>query len=137
MNPLTQEELEILKSHTIYGEQFLSKKPFFQMARDIALYHHENWDGTGYPDGIKDGDIPLAARIVRIADIFDNLTYPTDTCRPELINTYEPCVSKTDALNIILRYSGIHFDPAITSIFKQIVESDLIGNITRRNTVEN
>ena len=58
---LTQEELEVLKSHTIYGEQFLSKKPFFQMARDIALYHHENWDGTGYPDGIKNGAIPLAA----------------------------------------------------------------------------
>src|SRR3990167_6664202 len=65
---LTQAELEVLKSHTIHGEQFLSKKPFFQMARDIALHHHENWDGTGYPDGIKNGAIPLAARIVRIAD---------------------------------------------------------------------
>jgi len=131
---LTQAELEVLKSHTIHGEQFLSKKPFFQMARDIALHHHENWDGTGYPDGIKNGAIPLAARIVRIADMFDNLTYPTGTCRPELINTYEPCASKTDALNIILRYSGIHFDPTITNIFKQIVESNLIGNNTRRYT---
>ncbi|MBI2471712.1 MAG: HD domain-containing protein [Planctomycetes bacterium] len=134
---LTLEELEILKSHTIYGEQFLSKKPIFQMARDIALYHHENWDGTGYPDGIKNGNIPLAARIVRIADIFDNLTYPTDTCRPELINTYKPCASKSDALNIIQRYSGIHFDPSITGIFKQLVESNLIGNSTSRHAAEN
>jgi len=134
---LTQEELEILKSHTIYGEQFLSKKPFFQMARDIALYHHENWDGTGYPDGMKDGDIPLAARIVKIADAFDNLTNPADVYRPELLDAYKPCVSTTDAMNIIQKYSGAHFDPAITALFKRLVESNHIEAITKKYTFEN
>ncbi len=62
------------------------------MARDITLYHHENWDGTEYPDGMKEGNIPHAARIVKIADAFDNLTHPADVYRPELLDAYKPCV---------------------------------------------
>lgn len=105
--------------------------------RDIALYHHENWDGTGYPDGMKDGDIPLAARIIKIADAFDNLTNPADVYRPELLDAYKPCVSTTDAINIIQKYSGAHFDPTITAIFKRLVESNQIEAITKKYTFEN
>ncbi|MFH1292694.1 MAG: HD domain-containing phosphohydrolase, partial [Pseudomonadota bacterium] len=71
--PLNPEEWQIMQTHCIAGEKILGKKPFYQPARDIARSHHERWDGSGYPDGLKGESIPLAARIVTVADVFDAL----------------------------------------------------------------
>ena len=74
---LSEEEFEIIKSHTIVSSQILkdSKYPMLQMAHDIALYHHEWWDGNGYPYGIAGEDIPEAARIVALVDVYDALSH--------------------------------------------------------------
>lgn len=72
--PLTEEEWSVMKNHAIVGEIILGDKPFYQTAREIARSHHERWDGAGYPDGLKGKAIPLAARIVTVADVFDALT---------------------------------------------------------------
>ena len=71
---LTGEEWAIMQTHCIAGEKILGNKPFYQTAREIARSHHERWDGNGYPDGLKGESIPLAARIVTVADVFDALT---------------------------------------------------------------
>src|SRR3954451_1068099 len=70
---LTAEEWEIVKQHTIWGERILGSSAGFELARRIARWHHENFDGTGYPDQLRGASIPLAARIVRVADVFDAL----------------------------------------------------------------
>ena len=72
--PLNDAERFVMKQHTLYGERILSKRPFFERARRIARSHHENWDGSGYPDGLSGEKIPLEARIVRVADVYDALT---------------------------------------------------------------
>lgn len=72
--PLTPEERRVMQVHTLAGERILSDRPFFEVARQIARSHQENWDGTGYPDGLRGRDIPLPARIVRLADVFDALS---------------------------------------------------------------
>ena len=72
---LTEQEWSIMKKHTIAGEKILGNKPFYQTAREIARSHHEHRDGNGYPDGLKEEAIPLVARIVTVADVFDSLTH--------------------------------------------------------------
>jgi putative two-component system response regulator len=79
--PLSDEEREQMQQHTMIGEQILNRlalqEPgvsFFRMAAEIARWHHESFDGTGYPDGLRGTTIPLAARIVKVADVFDALT---------------------------------------------------------------
>ncbi|NLD36369.1 MAG: response regulator [Desulfatiglans sp.] len=72
--PLDPDEWEIMRTHCIAGEKILGEKPFYKTAREIARSHHERWDGTGYPDGLSENSIPLSARIVSIADVFDALT---------------------------------------------------------------
>ncbi|MDY6822280.1 MAG: response regulator [Thermodesulfobacteriota bacterium] len=71
---LDEEESAIWRSHTVYGEEMLGVKPFYKIAREIARSHHEHWDGSGYPDGLKEETIPLSARIVTVADVYDTLT---------------------------------------------------------------
>src|SRR5690606_25007578 len=79
-----------------------------QLAATIALRHHEKWDGSGYPDGLAGEDIPLAARIVALVDVFDALT----SVRP-----YKPAWPLDDALGYIRRESGRHFDPRLVDAF--------------------
>jgi putative two-component system response regulator len=104
--PLTMDELDIAKSHTTVGARLLdgSPSPILKMAADIALYHHENWDGTGYTPGIRQENIPLAGRIVSVADVFDALTHP----RP-----YKQAWSSNDALEWILSMRARKFDPSV------------------------
>lgn len=104
--PLTLDELDIAKSHTTVGARLLdgSPSPILRMAADIALYHHENWDGTGYTPGIRQENIPLPARIVSVADVFDALTHP----RP-----YKRAWSSSDALEWIVSMRARKFDPAV------------------------
>jgi putative two-component system response regulator len=75
---LDRPEMDLIKSHTTSGARMLagSRSPILQMAEEIALYHHENWDGSGYTPGLQGEDIPLAGRVVTVADVFDALTHP-------------------------------------------------------------
>ena len=117
---LTQEEFDIMKTHTIQGEKILSDRPFFAVARRIARAHHEKWDGSGYPDGISGKQIPIAARIVAVADVFDALT----SSRP-----YKEAWSIERAMEEILRLSGSHFDPLLAKAWAEMFGSGLIARI--------
>ena len=111
---LTGEEWTVMKTHSIAGEKILGAKPFYQTAREIARSHHERWDGNGYPDGLKGKSIPLPARIVTVADIFDALTHK----RP-----YKPAWPMDKAIAEMKEMSGKNFDPEVLDIFLKIIES--------------
>lgn len=106
--PLDDAERRLMQEHTVVGESILSKRPFFALARQIARSHHENWDGSGYPDGLAGEAIPLAARIVRLVDVFDALT-----CR----RVYKQAWPPQDAMAAISDGSGRAFDPRIVRAF--------------------
>ena len=112
---LTPEEFEEMKKHASMGgivvRQILegvSDEEYVKFASDIAMYHHERWDGTGYPEGLKGKKIPLAARIMAIADVFDALT--SERC-------YKPKMEPEQAFKIIEEEAGTHFDPNLVKIF--------------------
>ncbi len=112
---LTEEEFEEIKRHSSYGaeilkqaEQELGAIPFLLMAQIIAQSHHERWDGHGYPVGLKGEDIPLPARIMAIADVYDALRSE----RP-----YKKAFSHEKAKKIIVSESGSHFDPVLVEVF--------------------
>jgi putative two-component system response regulator len=107
--PLTPEEFEQVKLHASLGARILSgsQVPLLQLAEEIALYHHERWDGTGYAN-LREQAIPVAARIVAIADAFDVMTHD----RP-----YRKAVSKADAMAEMTAQSGRQFDPRLVEAF--------------------
>ena len=111
---LTGDELKIMETHCATGEEMLGCKTAFKTAREIARSHHERWDGTGYPDGLKGLLIPLAARITAVADSFDALTH-------------ERCYKKTWPSRIALyemkALSGRQFDPEVLEAFIDIESS--------------
>lgn len=121
---LSPEEWELMKQHTWYGAKILGDSPRLAIARDIALQHHEKWDGSGYPQGLKGDQIALSARIVALADIYDALRSP----RP-----YKPPFSHAQAHQIILRGDGrvkpSHFDPDVLAAYKRL--SDTFADIYR------
>ena len=102
--PLTSEEWEQVKLHTIWGERILGSSDGFELARRICRSHHENWDGTGYPDALRGTQTPIAARIVRLADVFDALRSE----RP-----YKDAWDITRCLDEIERGAGRLFDPEL------------------------
>ncbi|MEI6285780.1 MAG: HD domain-containing phosphohydrolase [Bacillota bacterium] len=113
--PYTQDEYTIMKSHTVYGsitlQQMLEKHPdneFIKMAEEIARYHHERWNGEGYPEQLSGTDIPLSARIVAVADVFDALM--SERC-------YKPAYSMEKSRKIIVKSAGIQFDPVLVDVF--------------------
>lgn len=107
-------EWEIMKTHATIGGRLLEgdNSDLISMARDIALTHHERWDGTGYPNRLAGKDIPLSGRIVAVADVFDALT----SDRP-----YKKAWEVKDAIELINTESGKHFDPDIVIIFNKIL----------------
>jgi putative two-component system response regulator len=107
---LTVDEFEIIKEHTINGAFILSSLAG-EMARDVALFHHEKWDGSGYPYGLKGTEIPLSARIVSVADVYDAL---------RMRRYYKPAYDHEKARGIIIEGKGTHFDPALTDVFLEI-----------------
>lgn len=111
---LNDAELQVMRSHPIVGAELLSKSdtPHVQMAEEIARFHHEWWDGTGYPGNLSGSAIPLSARITALADVFDALTHK----RP-----YKDAWSLDDAMAEISRQSGTQFDPHLTELFVVLV----------------
>ncbi|OGQ97216.1 MAG: response regulator [Deltaproteobacteria bacterium RIFOXYD12_FULL_57_12] len=107
---LTPEEFATMKTHTVIGANILghSKVPLLKLASTIALSHHEKWDGSGYPNGLRGEDIPMSARIVAIADVYDALVYD---------RVYRPAFLEEEALRIMQEESGSHFDPSIFACF--------------------
>ncbi len=117
---LTDEEFEIMKTHTTAGEELLKhakaelgESGYLNMAVEMAAYHHEKWDGKGYPYGISGGKIPLCARIMAVADVFDALT--SKRC-------YKSAMPMEKAYAIIREESGTHFDPVVVEAFFATVE---------------
>ena len=115
---LTADEWEIMRSHCIAGEKILGKKPFYKTAREIARCHHEKWDGSGYPDGLKGNKIPLSARIVSIADVFDALTHK---------RKYKEAWPVGKALDEMKQLSGKSFDPELINLFTHIIENKAVA----------
>ena len=117
---LTKEEFEVIKTHTIIGAQVLEEAEaanpttsFLTMGRLVCLHHHERWDGTGYPYQLKGNEIPLSARIVAIADVYDALR----STRP-----YKTPMTHKEALSVIEEERATHFDPELVDVFLAIEE---------------
>ncbi|MCK6411690.1 MAG: response regulator [Azonexus sp.] len=110
---LTPDEFEEIKTHCRYGVEIIGNHAadVTQMARSIALTHHERWDGQGYPQGLKGEEIPIAGRITAIIDVYDALT----SIRP-----YKPAFPPEDALTVIREAAGSQFDPELVSRFLEI-----------------
>ena len=124
---LTDEEFAMMKSHTTAGSRVIesamslvSDSSYLQEARNLATYHHERWDGKGYPSGKAGEDIPLSARIMAVADVFDALVSK---------RSYKEPFSFEKAMNIIQEGAGSQFDPRIAQIFVDAEEEVL--EITR------
>lgn len=114
---LTEEEFTIMKSHVNIGYDTLAevggkydKNDFLKMGMEIALYHHEKWDGSGYNSGLRGEEIPLAARIMAIADVYDALRSK---------RVYKDAFSHEESVKIIHLNKGRHFDPLLVDIFIQ------------------
>jgi len=109
---LNENEWNLLKMHPVWGADIVDPLKSFYRVKEIILYHHENYDGTGYPSGICGEDIPLGARILRIVDSYDAMT----TDRP-----YKAGMSLEQALEELDRYSGTHYDAVLLKEFKKMV----------------
>jgi putative two-component system response regulator len=112
------DEFEVMKEHTIFGGKALEEaaleigdESYLSLGKDVAYYHHEHWDGTGYPFGLKDEQIPLAARIVAVADVYDALTTK---------RRYKNAFSHRDAVGLIVGSRGKQFDPDIVDAFLEV-----------------
>jgi len=117
---LTDAEFEEMKKHTIYGREALisaEKKlgtiSFLRFAREIAYTHHENWDGTGYPEKLKGEQIPLAGRLMALADSYDAITSK---------RVYKAELPHEKAVQIIIEGKGNHFDPDVVDAFLEAKE---------------
>lgn len=112
---LTDEEFDIMKKHTTEGKRIVHEvlsssvnKDYFNITVEIATHHHEKWNGFGYPDKLSEQNIPLSARIMAIADVFDALVSP---------RCYKPAFSVDKAFSILTQDAGSHFDPSLVPLF--------------------
>src|SRR6266851_6638558 len=106
--PLSPDEWKIMRTHPEVGRRLIEHMPFLRGAVPVVYHHHERWDGTGYPDGLRGEDIPLGARIFAVADAFDAMTYD----RP-----YSRAIPVSSARAEIERCAGTHFDPSVVATF--------------------
>ena len=116
---LTEEEFEIMKSHSTEGGKMIHQviedtndEEFIKLAYDVATYHHEKWNGKGYPEGLVGEAIPVSARIMAIADVYDALT---------MERVYKKPFPVEKALSIIEEDAGVHFDPILAPLFVELM----------------
>jgi len=119
--PLDRQEWTIMQAHTKWGEELLIENSDFEMAREVARWHHERWDGSGYPDGLAGEAIPFVARLVAVADVYDALI----SQRP-----YKEAWPAEKAIAELRRLSGSHLDPEIVAAFCQLWERGVIKRIS-------
>jgi putative two-component system response regulator len=115
---LSNDEFEQMKSHTTEGARIIDRiigqtgeEEFLYNAKLFAEYHHERWDGTGYPYGLKETAIPLQGRIMAIVDVYDALVSK---------RSYKEAFTSEEAVNIIAEDTGKHFDPKIVEVFLEV-----------------
>jgi len=118
--PLDSEERARMQLHTLAGERIIATNCFFDRARKIARSHHENWDGSGYPDGLSKSDIPIESRIVHIADVYDALTHA---------RVYKKAWPETEAVESIRSGRGTMFDPDVVRAFDSAIEDNAFAGI--------
>jgi putative nucleotidyltransferase with HDIG domain len=111
---LSADERQLVKVHTIMGDSLVAHMDFPAEVRPIVRNHHEHWEGTGYPDGLKGEAIPLGARIVSVADVFDALTTP---------RSFRPAYSAGDAVRMMEQDCSGMFDPALFGVFRQMLDA--------------
>jgi putative two-component system response regulator len=117
---LTADEFEIIKSHTLIGARILggSQSQLLRTAAEIALSHHERWEGSGYPSGLAGKAIPLSGRLVAVADVFDALVHRRPYKQPWPVD---------EATAEILSQSSRHFDPAVVEAFEALDHHALVA----------
>lgn len=120
---LTHDEWQIMQTHTLKGADILGNKSFFKIARDIALFHHEKYDGSGYPHGLVADSIPLAARLIAVVDVFDALTST---------RSYKTAWDIDTALKELGKLAGNHLDPFLVEKFTHLQISGQLGYILDR-----
>src|SRR5262249_55973227 len=112
---LTEDEWQIMRKHPVYAYEMISSIAYLIPALDIPHAHHEKWDGTGYPRGLKGEQIPLAARIFSIVDVWDALI----SDRP-----YRAAWSREKIIDFIREQSGKHFDPQVVTAFLKMIDEE-------------
>lgn len=111
-NPLSPAEMEVIRKHPTYSNTILGPLKFLGKVAEFVKYHHESWDGTGYPKGLKGEEIPFYSRIITVADAYDAMT----STRP-----YRKAKTHAEALEELRRMSGRQFDPKIVEVFTQVM----------------
>ena len=115
--PLTEVEWQEIRKHPQYARQLIKPIGYLRKAMDIPYYHHEHWDGTGYPEGLQEVEIPLSARIFAVVDVWDAMTHS---------QPYRPALSEAEARAYIEDQQGKHFDPRVVAEFLRMLDEDLI-----------
>lgn len=112
---LTDEEWEQMKRHPDHGAEILGEREFLGRAAEIVRAHHERYDGTGYPNGLKGHAIPIGARIIAVVDTYDAIT----SARP-----YQPALAKSEAIEELKAHAGTQFDPRVVRAFLLVIENE-------------
>jgi len=115
--PLTPEERELAKRHPVIGAELLKKFPLFEKGAVYVRHHHERWDGTGYPDGLRGEAIPLGARILAVADSYQAMIE---------VRPYREPLTPEAALQQLRDYAGTQFDPSVVAVFLSAKQTDVI-----------
>lgn len=126
--PLTFEERQEIQKHTVWADQVLADQEEFAIARQVARWHHEKWDGTGYPDGLAGEQIPLAARIVAVADVYDALISE----RP-----YKKAWAPDEAVAELRLLRGTHFDPTVIDAFVDLHATNVLRELDAEMSASN
>jgi HD-GYP domain-containing protein (c-di-GMP phosphodiesterase class II) len=108
---LTPEELTVMRNHTVAGARIIDGISHLRDARQCILYHHEKWDGSGYPEGLKGEEIPPEGRLLAIVDVYDALT----SDRP-----YHKGITSQEAMDFLRKGAGTHFDEQMVHVFCEI-----------------
>lgn len=115
-NKLSNIEMEVMKLHSKLSADMVKEKGLNESVVEAVLHHHERFDGSGYPDGLKEENIPLYSKIIALADAYDAMTHN---------RVYSRAKSEEEALKEIIRSSGTQFDPKLVEVFKKVIEREV------------